>query len=85
MKTVSQPTRSPTRKMLAFTIGLAIAKVIEIAVTGYWPWLDDPAIWEPLPLVVEFLAPVVVGFLAGYKTKDRPNVDPYMIHEQRGV
>lgn len=85
MKTVNQPSAAATRKMLAFTIGLAIAKVIEIVVTGYWPWLDDPAIWEPLPLVVEFLAPVVVGFLAGWKTKDNANVDPYRADTQRGV
>ena len=85
MDTVNQPTSKPTRKMLAFSIGLAIGKGIEIAVTSYWPALDDPTIWAPLPILVEFVAPAVVGFLAGWQTKDEDNSDPFMASTQRGV
>lgn len=80
---VEQASSRPTNKVLAFTIGMSIAKIIEVAATWYWPFLDDPIIWAPLPLLVEFVAPAVVGFIAAYQTRDEVNVD--WSDHQRGV
>lgn len=66
MPTVQQPSANPTRKLTAAILGASIAALVKAVVTNKYPYLGDPIIWEPFP--------IVVGFLAGYVVKDKPNV-----------
>ncbi|WP_026380591.1 hypothetical protein [Afifella pfennigii] len=66
MRTVSQPDAIPTNKLSAATLTAAIAAVLEIVVTRYFPHYADPTIWAPLG--------PVLAFVVGYFVKDRPNV-----------
>lgn len=66
MPTVSQPSANPTRKLTAAMIGMSIATAAKAYITNKYPYFGDPAIWEPLP--------IIIGFAAGYVVKDKPNV-----------
>ncbi len=62
---VDQPSQNPTRKLSAAILGMSVAAMVKAVVTNRWPYLGDPAIWEPFP--------IVCGALCGYFIKDRDN------------
>lgn len=66
MATVKQPTINPTNKLSAAIIGASLAAMLKAIVTNRYPYLGDPVIWEPMP--------IVVAAVAGYFVKDAPNV-----------
>lgn len=66
MPTVPQPSPNPTRKLSAAMLGASLAALAKAFITERYPYLGDPIIWEPLP--------ILVGFLCGYIVKDKPNV-----------
>jgi hypothetical protein len=66
-KTISQPTINPTNKLTATVLGASLAALAKAYLTNRFPYLGDPIIWEPLP--------IVVGALCGYLVKDKPNVE----------
>lgn len=47
-------------------LGASLAALAKAFITERYPYLGDPIIWEPLP--------ILVGFLCGYIVKDKPNV-----------
>lgn len=68
MTLVTQPSRLPTRKLSAGMIAAAVSAAIKSVILHIWPWLSDPLIWEPLP--------ILIGFAVGYFVRDKPNVAP---------
>lgn len=65
-KTVAQPTLNPTNKLTAAIVAASLAAIVKGWVSNQWPYLGDPIIWEPLP--------IVVAAIAGWFVKDAPNV-----------
>lgn len=62
---VSQPTRKPTNKLTAATLGALVVSVVSVVLRNLWPEWHDPEVFNAL-------TPVVVGVL-GYLVKDAPN------------
>lgn len=72
--TINQPTMNPTNKLTASTAALAAWGVIMsiggLALQNLYPtWYDADVM-----LQVSAGVPTIVGFLAGYFTRDKPNI-----------
>ena len=65
MNTVDQPTANPTRKLTAAILAASLTSVAKAIITHEYPYLGDPIICEPLP--------IVIAAIAGYIIKDAPN------------
>lgn len=66
MTTVRQPSALPTNKLTVAMVSASLAGIAKAFVVQAWPQFGDPVIWEPLPYII--------GFIAGWFVKDRPNV-----------
>ena len=72
--TINQPSNNPTNKLTASTAALAawgiVMSVGGLALKNLAPGWYDPEVM----LTVSAGMPVVIGFAAGWVTRDRPNV-----------
>lgn len=64
-KPVDQPSAWPTRKLIAAMLAASATAAVKAYVLNMWPFLNDPVIWEPLP--------ILVGAVTGYYVRDLPN------------
>lgn len=64
---VNQPSAAPTRKMNAVAIGGVIGAIAVGSIRRWAPEFDAPGITD----FIMFTAPVVVGWVAGWFTRER--------------
>lgn len=74
MDTINQPSANPTNKLTAATAAVAVWSIVYsiggLFVRNLYPeWYDEPTM-----MTINTAVPTIVAFLAGYLTKDRPNI-----------